>query len=188
MKYEIQRELRKWEEKAIFNVAFKPNTKANLNRLREILHNISLEHFVTISANSEALVYKICRFFIEEGTKADDIALIQGKIIESYIADDSAEWAKRVRIDDFFQIFGETFRGKWVAIPIIKFDNPITVGLAIYFITQFRKYNVIGVIFYSEGNSNLAEVLSLESEDPYFFEFPRKRYLKRKRTIEDDEW
>lgn len=185
MKYEIGKELKKWDERVLFNVQFKANTKANLERLNEILR-ASLESFTVIGANSESLVYKIARYFISKNVRNGDITFIEGKVVESYIGDDSAQWKKKERVDDFFEIFGEEYKNKWVLIPYINFE--INTGLAIYFISKFKKYGAIGLIMYAEGPSNLTEVLSLESNDPFFYEFPVKKYRKRKPNIEDDEW
>lgn len=184
--YDINRELKKWDDRVLFQGKFKPNTKANLDRLDTILFG-ALEHFSIIAANSEPLVYKIGRHFIEKNIKNDDMVFIEGKIVECYLNNEgSANWKKKDRVDDFFEIFGGNFRGKWILIPYMKFE--IEIGLALYFISQFRKYSAIGLIFYSEGPSCLTEVLSLDSEDPYFFEYPNKCYRQRKRKIEDDEY
>ena len=186
MTSEIKRELALWEDRVIYDVKFKKDTKANLSRLDEILL-ISMERFVTIAPNSEALVYKIARYFIETGNvKNVDITFLDGEIVKSYIGDDSPEWRKKERIDDFFQIFGGEYRNKWVLIPYMDFD--ISVGLAIYFISQFRKCGATGLIMYAEGPSNIVEVIARSVEDRYFFEFPKKRYKKRRKAFEDDEW
>ena len=183
--YELNRELKKWDERVTFNVQFKPNTKANLDRLDTILFN-SLEHFVTIAANSEALTYKIGRYFISKNIRNDEITFFEGKTIASYIGDESAEWKKKERLDVFFQIFGEQFNKKWVIIPYMSFE--ISIGLAIYFITQFNRYGATGLIMYAEGPSNIIETLCLESEDPYFYQFPKAQYKVRRREIQDDEY
>lgn len=183
--YEIKKELKKWDENAIFDVRFKENTKANLDRLKEFL-KISLEHFITVAANSEPLVYKIGRYFIENGIKYDDIYFLDGAIIKSYLGDDASEWRKKERCDEFFNVFGEEMRKKFVLIPYMDFS--ISIGLAIYFITNVRSQGAIGLIFYAEGNDNLSEVLNLNFNDPYLFEYPQKLYRKRKRKIIDDEY
>lgn len=186
MIFNVGKELKKWEDRVIYDVKFKKDTKANLSRLDEI-HLISLERFVTIAANSEALVYKIGRYYIEQGLiKNTDLTFLDGQIIEAYLKDDSAEWRKRERIDDFFQIFGEEYKNKWVLIPLMEFD--ITVGLAIYFISQFKKCMATGLIMYAEGPNNIVEIVSRKVEDRYFFEFPKKMYKRRARRLIDDEW
>lgn len=182
---QIEKELEKWDNRVIFNMEFKKDTKAPLDKLENILFN-SLEKFTIIAANSEALVYKIGRFFISKKVKNDEITFIDGKIIESYIGDESKDWKKKDRVDEFFTTFGEDCKGKWVIIPLMHFE--ISIGLAIYFISQFKKYSAIGVIFYAEGPNNLVEVLSLNTDDPNFYEFPKKEYRKVKRFIPDDEW
>lgn len=183
--YEVNNELKKWEERAIFNVSFKENTKANLSRLDEILA-ISLEHFVMIAANSEPLVYKIARYFITKRVKNEQIEIVNARILKTYIGDDSAEWKKKERCDEYLRIMGEDFKNKWILIPYMDFE--IGANLAIYFMSQLRKYSCIGIIFYAEGPSNMIEVLSLDGYDPYFYEYPKKKYRQRKRIIEDDEW
>ena len=179
------KELEKWDNRVIYNVRFKDDTKAPLDKLDDILFN-SLQKFTIIAANSEALVYKIGRYFISQDVKNDEITFIDGKIVESYIGDESKDWKKKDRVDEFFETFGEDCKGKWVIIPFLSFE--ISIGLSIYFISQFKKYSAIGIIFYAEGPNNLVEVLSLNSDDPNFYEFPKKEYRKRKRLLPDDEW
>lgn len=180
------KECDKWCDRVIYDVSFKEDTKANLSRLDEIAM-VAFGDFVTIAANSEPLVYKICRYYIESGQlKNDDFALLDGAVLESYLGDDSAEWKKKERIDDFFQIFGEDYRNKWLVVPLCVFE--ISVGLAVYFMTQLKKMKVTGFIFYAEGPNNLTEIMSLNVEDAHFYEFPVKKYRKRKRQLVDDEW
>lgn len=179
------KELEKWDDRVIYNVKFKENTNAPLDKLDEILFN-SMQKFTIIAANSEPLVYKIGRYFVSKKVKNDEITFIDGRIIESYIGDESKDWKKRDRVDEFFETFGESCKSKWVIIPFLSFE--ISIGLAIYFISQFKKYSAIGVIFYAEGPNNLVEVLSLNTDDPNFYEFPKKEYRKRKRILPDDEW
>lgn len=183
--YEINRELKKWEERVIFPNGFKPNTKANLDRLNEIL-DLSLEHFIQLNANSEALVYKIGKYFITQGVRDSDLVFASGKIIESYIGDDSADWAKKQRADDYFDVFGGQFNNKWVLIP--RMDFSIDAGLAIYFMSLFKKFKAIGVIFYAEGSENIAQVLNYQSDYEYLLEFPKSVYRKRRTIVQDDEW
>lgn len=183
--YEIKKELKKWNERVIFDVGFKENTKANLERLDTIMFN-SLEHFVMIAANSEALVYKIGKYFIQKGVKNDNIEFLDGNVIKAYIDDNSYTYQKRERIDDFYKTFGINLKHKWVLIPYMCFE--VDLGIAIYFISQLRKLGATGVIFYSEGPSNMTEVLSLDYDDLYFYEYPIKKYRKRKRVIVDDEY
>jgi len=185
--YQIKKELQKWSERVLqFDVEFKPDTEANLTRLDEGF-DASLEHFVIISANSEALVYKIAKYFISTGKiKNDSIVFIDGKIVESYIGDDSAAWRKKERADDFFEIFSGDIKGKWVLIPYMNFE--IDAGLAIYFTTQFIKFGAFGLIFYSEGKGeHFAQVLSLsKDDDKYYFQFPKAKYRKQRRSLPDD--
>lgn len=181
----IKQEIAKWENRVIYNVAFKEDTKAPLNKLDDILLK-SMEKFILIGANSEALVYKIGRYFISKGIKNEDITFIDGRIIESYIGDDK-DWKRKERLDEFFGIFGEDYNNKWVLIPLIRSEFSITIAL--YFITQFRKYKAIGLIFFSEGAANLMEVLTNCSDDPNFYQFPKANFYKKaKRQLADDEW
>lgn len=186
--YNAIKELEKWDERVIYNVKFNENSEQThkiLNRLDEILFK-SLEKFTTIAATSESLTYKIGRYFISKDVKNDSITFIDGKIIESYIGDNSPEWKKKDRVDEFFEIFSESCKNKWVICPLISFE--ITIGLAIYFITKLRKTGAIGLIFFGEGPNNLAEILALNIEDPNFYEFPMQRYRRRKRVLPEDEW
>ena len=61
LNYEIKKELDKWDNRVIFDAKFKKDTKAPLDKLDDILFR-SLEKFIIIAANSEALVYKIGRY------------------------------------------------------------------------------------------------------------------------------
>ena len=108
-KREIDREIKKWDNRVIFDAKFGDNIKPYLPTLDNILKR-SLDKFTMIAANSEALVYKIGRYFIEQGVKNDEFTFIDGKIIESYIGDDSKEWKKKDRVDEFFLTFGEDFK------------------------------------------------------------------------------
>lgn len=186
--YSTSKELSKWDERVIYNVKFNEDndqTKKILSRLDEILFK-SLEKFTIIATNTEALTYKVGRYFISRSVKNEAITFIDGKIIESYIGDSSPEWKKKDRVDEFFEIFADSCKNKWVICPLMSFE--ITIGLAIYFITKLRKTGAIGFIFFAESPNNLAEILSLNTEDPNFYEFPKQRYKKRKRILPEDEW
>lgn len=184
-KVNIEKEVRKWDERVIYDAKFGDNIKPFLPNLDNILKR-SLMKFTIIGANSEALVYKIGRYFIESGVKNDEFTFVDGKVIASYIGDDSKDWKKKDRVDEFFLTFGEDFRKKWVMIPMMDFE--ISVGLALYFISQFKRQDAIGIIFYAEGPNNLVEILSLNTQDPNFYEFPKVQYRKKKRLLPDDEW
>lgn len=181
----INNELKKWDDRVIYDARFKEDTKAPLDRLDKILFN-SLGKFTIIGANSEALVYKIGRYFISKKVKNEEMTFIDGRIIESYIGDEAKDWKKKDRTDEFFEIFGEACRNKWVLIPLMHFE--VSVALALYFITKLKQTGAIGVIFHGEGPNNLLEILSLNTEDPNFYEFPNKQYRRRKRILPDDEW
>lgn len=184
--YSIRKELEKWDDKVLFDVRFKEDTKADLNRLNKILDQ-SLDKFTIIAANSEALVYKIGRHFVSRGVNNSLISFIDGKIIESYIGDNSVEWKKKDRVDEFLEIFGDNLKSKWVLIPLMQFE--ITTGLALYLMTKFQKIGVIGLIFYAEGPNNITEILCYNTENPDLHEFPiKKNRPRKKRTLPYDEW
>ena len=184
--YKIQKELNIWDNRVIYNVKFKENTKAPLNKLEEY-YNKSIEKFVVLVANSEALVYKIGRFFVSKGLENRNITFIDGSILDTYIGDETVEWKKKDRVDDFFNIFKDDFKGKWVIIPLMRFQ--CNKGIGIYLISQFRKYGAIGLIFYSEGPDNIAETLITGTDMQYIYQFPKADYYsKRKRKLPDDEW
>lgn len=185
---EITRELAKWDDKVIFNVQFKPDTKAPLKRLNDFLYE-SLSHFVLISANTEALVYKIGRYFVENGVKNDEITFIDGEIVKSYVYDErSPEWKIKERIDDFISIFALDIKDKWVIIPYMNFS--MSIGIAIYLQTQIRKMGARGLLYYSEGPDNFTECLMYNASYlEHFYQFPRADYIKpRRRKIVDDEY
>lgn len=183
---QIIKELDKWSERVIYDVEFKKNTKANLNRLEDIMFN-AFDKFTIIAAATESVVYKIGKFFITKNIKNEQITFIDGKIIETYIADDSKEWKKKDNVDSFFEIFGKDCENKWVLIPYVNFE--ISPGLAIYFITQFKKVGAIGVVFYSEGPNNLAEILIRTTHIPGLYQFPSARYHSgQRKQLAEDEW
>lgn len=183
--HKSKKELEKWDSRVIYDVKFREDTEAPLNVLDEILFD-SLKKFNIIAVNSEALVYKVGRYFISKDIKNDEITFVEGKIIESYIGDESKDWKKKDRVDEFFETFGENYKNKWVLIPLMSFD--FSISLAIYFMAQFKRNSSIGVIFYSEGPNNLIEILSLNTEDPNFHEFPKKAYRRRNRILPEDKW
>lgn len=187
MDYNVKKELSKWVEKVIYDVSFKENTKANLSKLRDILNKASFEKFTIISANSEPLVYKIGRFFIEEGIKCDDFKFVDGKIIETYLSGDTPDWKKKDSLNEFFEIFKDDFRNKWVVIPYMAFE--ISPALAINFIYNFKKADATGLLFYAEGPNNIAEILTTSTDLENFYQFPKADYYtRRKRILPDDEW
>ena len=186
MKFDIQKELQRWKDKATYDVRFKDDTKANLKLLDKI-SMMSMEHFTMVSANSEPLVYKIARYWIEHGmNKADDFVFLDGTVLQSYIGDDSAEWKQKDRLDGFFEIFSQEYRNKWVLIPLMDFE--IDTAMSIYLVDKFRKTNAIGLVFCAEGENLLAQVLVQQVRDPYLFQFPKETYRKGRKRLIDDEW
>lgn len=181
----VENEIKKWEDKVLYDVKFKEDTGANLERLN-IIRRESIEHFCIIAANSEALVYKIGRYFIENNILCEDMTVADGLIIESYIGGDTAEWKKRELIDDYMSMFAKDFNQKWVLIPHMEFE--ISVGLCIYFVNQFRKYNATGIIMYGQGPGNVVEVFAQNASDIHFYEFPKILYRAKKRVLPKDEY
>lgn len=180
------KELKKWEDKVIYDVRFKCDTVANLEKLDEYLSH-SLSRFVTILTNTEALVYKIGRWMIaNQNVKSDDLVLLHGSVIESYVGGDGLEWRKLDRMKDFFDSFGQDYRGRWVLVPEVTVD--FSVGLAVYFMTQLRKSGAVGLIFSSYGKNNLGEVLVREVEDRSVYQWPVVRYKRTRDTLPEDEY
>lgn len=175
---QINQELAKWDNAVFYNVKFKENTTAPLNKLKDILKQ-SLSYFTIIAANSEALVYKIGRFFITQEIKFDDFNFKDGRVVKAFIGDESALWAKKQNVDKFFETFSGEFSGKWVVIPCMDFS--IDESTSIYFINGFRRAGAIGVIFYSEGPDNIAENLVANSQNlSHFYQFPKADYYRPK--------
>ena len=186
MSSDAKRELEKWVDSVIYDVKFRPDTPANLKRLKEIVDD-SMFHFVTIAANSEALVYKIGRWMVvNAGVKSDDLIVLHGNILESYISGDSAEWKKLDRLDEFFSFFGEQYRGRWIIIPETTVD--MSVGMSVYLMSQFRKFGAVGLIVYAYGGDNLVENLIRNVEDRYCYEFPKSTYRRSRRKLPEDEY
>lgn len=186
MKIDVQRELKKWTDKALYDVAFRKDTKANLKRLDEII-KISLSHFVIIATNSEALVYKIGRYYIEQGVlKADDIAFLNANVLETCIADDSAEWKQKDRLDELFNILGKEYAGKWVLIPFMEFE--ISVAMSIYLTYQFKRVGAIGLILYAQGENLFTQIMVQQVQEEFLFQFPLNKYNQIRRKLAADEW
>jgi hypothetical protein len=185
MDFATKKELEQWDNRSIYNFQFKSDTKANLDRLNMIL-NKSMEEFTIIYANSEPLVYKIGRYFVEQGIKNKDIEFIQGDELQTYIGGEQLDWQRKKRVDQFFEIFGDRVRNKWVIIPLMEF--PVETDLAIYFSTQMASHGAIGMIFHATGDANLAYVLSLVYHNGYYYQFPKVEYKPRRAKLQDDEW
>lgn len=187
---EIKRELEIWEnrDQMIYDVRFKKDTQADLDKLKYLIFKKSLINFVLISANSEALVYKIGRFMVENGLKNEFISFSDGRILASYIGKDSADWKKREKIDEFFQLMGEeNFRGKWILMPNIALE--FSPAIAIYLVMQFRKSGAAGLVYFAEGKGNLTEILCDTGGFEFFYQYPKADYYKRrKKVLKDDEW
>lgn len=183
--FEISKELKKWEDRVFYNVAFKKDTNARLVNLEQAM-NSSLEKFNIIAANSEALVYKIGRFFIEHGIKNNNITFIDGVILESYLGGETKEWKKKDYLDEFMEVFGENCKGKWVFVPKMSFQ--FSVSIAALLVSKLKRYGAVGFVFFSEGPNNLTEILSFNFRDPNFQEFPKELYRKRIPQLPEDEW
>ena len=182
-KYAIEKELNEWDNRVIYDMKFHKENAPYITYLNKLLED-SMGQFSIIAANTEALVYKIGRHFISQGIKNSQITFIDGKIVESYINEEEPEWKKKNRIDDFFEIFGEDCKNKWVIIPFIECE--FSIGESFYFISQFRKYKASGIIFSADGENNLTENLSMNMTSNSFCEFPVKKYRRRVRRIKDD--
>lgn len=181
-----QKELKKWTDKAIYDVAFRKDTKANLSRLDDIM-KISLEHFVTIAANSEPLVYKIGRYYIEKGfLKCDDITFLSGDVLAAYIADESAEWKQKDRLDELFQTMSADFKGHWIFIPLMEFE--ISISMCIYLMSQFKKVGANGLIVCADGENFFTQVMVQQVHDKNLYQFPLVKYNERRKKLVSDEW
>lgn len=179
----VKTEIKKWEERVIYNVKFKEDTTANLKRLTEI-YNSALDEFIMIAASSEPVVYKIGRFFLEQGLSNEQITFLDGKIIDAYLGDDSPNWKKKERVDQLIEIYGESFKHKWLLIPYMDFQ--IDLSTAIYFMNRIKQNNAIGVVMFADGPNNILEVLNVNMDDQYIYQFPVAKYRKSKKTLPED--
>lgn len=186
MKPTCSLELKKWVDRVIYQVQFKCDTVANLEKLDEYLSQ-SLSKFVTLLVTSEPLVYKVGRWMIaNQNVKNDDLVILHGNVIASYVGGDSPEWKKLDRMKDFFDSFGQDYRGRWVLVPEVSVD--FTIGLAVYFMTQLRKTGALGLIFSSYGKNNLGEVLVREVEDRGVYQWPYVQYRRTRETLPEDKY
>lgn len=184
---DTQREVTKWVDRVAYDVRFRDDTKANLSILDRAFM-ASLSSFVYISAERESLVYKICRYFIEKDkAKAADFEILDGDILEAYMADSREEdWKKKNRLDEMFGILGNQYRNKWIVIPLMQFD--MNVAMAIYLTHKLRSTGACGVVFCAQGENMLAQILVQSIKDNHVFQFPKAVYRMNRRKIADDEY
>jgi hypothetical protein len=188
----LQKELDKWDERVFYgNLKFNkdnPPTVRALPKL-EAIHREGMEHFVFISANTEQVVYKIGRYFIELGETNENITFIDGRIIKSFIDPKDVNWRTKANINDMFSMLGDSLRSKWVFIPLL--EQGFTLEIATYFMFKFKSTDAMGVVFYSPNNHNddLATTL-IESNLTKVHQFPKieHRASHNKLNPEDDEW
>lgn len=181
----LDRQINEWTQRVFYDVRFKEDTTADLDQLREIQDNI-LQKFTVIASSSEVSVYKIGRFFIENGISNDLITFIDGRMVQAYITREtpSEKWKSRSLIDKFFNIYKKDIKNKLLFIPLLQ--NEFDILTAIYFTTQLQANGALGMVFYSEGPNNLAEIL-IEGTDIKVFEFPETVYhVSDKKILVDD--
>ena len=183
-----EREIRKWESRVFYpEERFKNDTTADLEYLKSLIKK-SKESLVIISSETEASVYKIGRFLIENGVHNEYISFQDGEVFESYIdVEYKYDSTFRELIDELVQVLKkEKIQKKWLIIPELncKWDKKI----ALYFLNKLKLMDVYGVIFYSNKDypDNLAQIIC---EDSYteIHQFPNQVYSnKRKKSIGDD--
>jgi len=181
-----KQEVDKWVEKAVYDVRFRTDTKANLFRLDEIMKQ-SLSKFVTISATGEAVVYKIIRYWVENGMiTADDVTILEGSIILSAMDGVSLEWKQKERLDNLFDTMAADIRGHWVVIPDL--DAEVPLSMAIYLRSKLIIGGAQGLVIFSEGTGSYAQVMVQQMHDPMLFQFPKTVWQDRRKRLEEDEW
>lgn len=184
---EIAEAVRKWQERVVYDVAFKNPDAPYIEKLTTILRQ-SMSRFTLIAANSEALVYKIGRFFIENGISNENVSIIDGKIVESYLKEGPPEWKLKDRVDDLVSIFKSDLTNKWLFVPCLEFK--ISIGVALYFITKVKQCGCIGIVWYASGPDNMTEILVHGMTSlPDFYQFPKPTfYSARRKQLPEDEW
>lgn len=181
-------ELEKWDDRIIYKNIISFREDGDFSVLEKIFRK-SMEKFCIISLGKEITVYKTMRYFIDKmGLKNNLITFLDGRQLESFIDEGVEGWRLKRGIDDFIELFGEQFAGKWVVVPNIqaKFD----VNTAIYLINKLKSTRSIGLVFHSEedtANRDLGSVLATNQVfKDGFLEFPVKNRRIRIKSLEED--
>ena len=188
----IERQINIWNSRVFFpNEKFKENSKADLNKLKQcIIKSRETNTFTIISSETEACIYKIGRFFVENGINNESITFQEGDIFEPYINNDSRyDWQAKQLCDELFSVIERKIKSKWLVVP--DMTNMWSKKLSIYFITKLQQLGSYGLLFYADKNQpdNLAQILCEETYND-ILQFPKSKYDSKKTThvLEEDDY
>lgn len=182
----IANQIKLWENRVYFKKKFKPETtKKYENKLSTIFNTINDGNFLLAGSNTEASVYKIGHWLVEQGLNNDAISFIDGETFKVYVdLSYRATNQKRALIDKFIKANESNIRDKVIFIP--KIESEWDIEYVIYFINSMRLYGCYGMIFYSPENvdNSFSEIIFGKTSF-VGIQFPEDRY-KKKLDIEDD--
>lgn len=187
----VERELSIWENRVFYpEERFKKDTTADLDLLKSLIKQ-SKESMIIISSETEACVYKIGRFLVENNVSNQYICFQDGEVFESYIdVNYKYDYSFRELIDELINALKkDQITKKWLIIPELncKWDKK----MALYFINKLKLLDVYGVVFYSNKDypDTLAQIIC---EDSYtsIHQFPNPVYStkNRRKTIPKDDY
>mgnify|MGYP000470235291 FL=1 len=186
-KQRLEKEISSWEERVFYpDEKFKENTPADLEKLKHLIRS-SKEEFVFISAETEGVVYKIGRFFIENGVSNTYITFQDGEIIEPYIDGEAKDSEMRALLERYLKIIQKEIKSKWVFIPLLNFGW--SKKTALYFVNELKVRGAVGVVMYSNPDvpDNLPQVL-VEETNSKIHQFPQSLYKKKIRKLKEDNY
>lgn len=186
-KQRLEKEISSWEERVFYpDEKFKENTPADLEKLKHLIRS-SKEEFVFISAETEGVVYKIGRFFIENGVSNTYITFQDGEIIEPYIDGEAKDNEMRALLERYLKIIQKEIKSKWVFIPLLNFGW--SKKTALYFVNELKVRGAVGVVMYSNPDvpDNLPQVL-VEETNSKIHQFPQPLYKKKIRKLKEDNY
>lgn len=186
-KQRLEKEISSWEERVFYpDEKFKENTPADLEKLKHLIRS-SKEEFVFISAETEGVVYKIGRFFIENGVSNTYITFQDGEIIEPYIDGEAKDSEMRALLERYLKIIQKEIKSKWVFISLLNFGW--SKKTALYFVNELKVRGAVGVVMYSNPDvpDNLPQVL-VEETNSKIYQFPQPLYKKKIRKLKEDNY
>lgn len=182
----IENEIKKWDSKVFYpDERFKESTLEAYPQLKEYLYE-SKEKFITISAETENVVYKIGRYFVESGVPMRSIKFLDGDTLSIYVN------VRENNINIFLNYLNTLkleVKEKWVLIP--RIDNEWNKIFMSHFMTFLQNNKAIGLIFYSDEklkNNNFGSLIC-NSVGYNVLEYPKQKfYLGEKRQLPKDDY
>lgn len=187
---ELKRQIEMWENRVFFpDEKFKEDTTADLDLLNHIIKS-SKENFSIILSSSEASVYKIGRYFIENGIDNESLSFQDGDIFGMYI-DVNAKYDNEIRdlVNNLVITLGNNIKNKWLIIP--ELNCQWSNKFATFFISKLKIAGVYGLLFYSDKSypDTLGQILCTETYEKVW-QFPAETFKskKSKRKLKKDEF